>query len=480
MRLKTEPYPHQAKATQRALEKGNYAFLFEPRCGKSKAALDAISVQASRGEVRRVVIIAPLSVLSVWEDQIREHLSVPAKVKVVGEKVRFVYPGHYKHEGPIQLSIYLINYDKFSRRGDVETYRNAYVRQVERWKPDLIVLDESHRTKSAGSVRSQALWRSVQRQRRDRDDGRPFVNLLTGTPSPKGYIDIFAQFRIMDDTIFGTAKGDFEERYCQYGFGKRRYTIVRYLRKKEILSKIRDHSSVVSAAKAGLAGVESYRQVRVTLPADVRRHYNDLAEHMVAEIQGQVVTAANPGVRRMRLLQITGGFTTDGLQIHRAKLVEARDLFVDLHELGQSVVVYARFIPEVEALEKMCGDLGFHTAAIYGKVKRSDRAEAIRRFSTRGRKEPHALVFQPQAGSLGLDLTAAAEVVWYSLPDSFEQYYQANQRVCGPKQKRPVRYTAIVARGTLDLAVLDTLREKRDIHKQLMRSPREFLYGLSY
>jgi len=487
LKLKTKPYSHQLKATKRAVKQGSHAFFFEPRLGKSKAALDALAIQHFRGTVERVVIVAPLIALDVWANQIWEHLAVPARVKVIGEPVWFSYPYHPRHkrsesldrrDAHRRLKIFLLNYDKFSRRGEDEAYRNNYLRSVERWCPDALIFDESHRVKSAGAVRSQALWRMVRRLR-DREDathGRPFVYLLTGTPNPKGYLDLFSQFRILDDSIFGTNKADFEDRYCEYGIGKRRYTIIRYRRKKEILRKVHEHASIASAEGTGLANKQLFNPIHITLPGKVRIAYGQLAEEFLTEISGRVLDAPNAGVRRMRLLQLTGGFTTDGTQIHHTKLQAARDFLVDLHEQGESVVVYSRFLPEVHALTELCKSIGYHTDTITGGVKRKHRTEAIATFQQA--RTPNALVFQSEAGSLAIELTAAAEEFFYSLPDSWETFYQCLKRVQGPKQKRPVRYTFLVARGTVDLSVLNTLRRKRDMHGEMMKQPRGFLYGL--
>ena len=488
MRPRTKPFPHQAKATARAVKQGSHAFFFEPRCGKSKAALDAAATMFEQGRIKRVAIIAPLTVLSTWEDQIMEHLSVPATVmttggetwswtprRVINAERRRSKAGKKPLRAP-RLAIYLVNYDKFSRRGDDEAYRNDSLNALESWGPDLLVLDESHRVKAPGAVRSQALWRSVRRLRKAGGGDTPYVFLLTGTPNPKGYVDLFSQFRILDESIFGTNKLDFDERYCVYGQGRRKYTVVRYRRKEEILKKVKAVSSIVTADEAGLAGQEFFNPIRVTLPPQARRVYDELRNDFLAEIEGDIVEATNAGVRRLRLLQVTGGFTTDGLQIHDAKVVALRDYLTDLRELDQNVVLYARFLPEVRACTTVCEKLGYRTATITGATKRTDRADYIRRFQ----KSPggSAIVFQPQAGSLGIELTAAAETVFYSLPDGWETFFQCLNRVKGPNQPRPVRHSYILCKGTLDLAVVEALRNKRDVHRELMRNPRDFLEGL--
>jgi SNF2 family DNA or RNA helicase len=485
LKFKTKPYPHQLKATKRAVKQGSHAFFFEPRLGKTKAALDAMAIQHFRGEVERVVVIAPLIALDVWVSQIWQHLAVPARVKVIGEPIQWFYPYHTRHkrtdrldrrDADRRLKIFLVNYDKFSRRGADEAYRNDHLTKVERWSPDLIVLDESHRCKSAGAVRSQALWRMVRRLRNGREGGRPYVYLLSGTPNPKGYIDLFSQFRILDDEVFGTNKADYEDRYCEYGVGRRRYTILNYKRKKEILRKVSKYASIESAEGTGLANKQLFNPIHITLPGKVRVAYEQLAEEFLTEVKGQTMDAPNAGVRRMRLLQLTGGFTTDGTEIHRTKVDAAKDFLRDLYEQGESVVVYSRFIPEVHALTAVCEGLGFHTHTIHGGVKRRARTEAIEVFQAR--QSVGALVFQADAGSLAIELTAAAEELFFSLPDSWETFYQCLKRVQGPTQRRPVRYTFLMARGTVDLSVLNALRRKRDMHGEMMKQPRGFLYGL--
>jgi len=303
---------------------------------------------------------------------------------------------------------------------------------------------------------------------------RPYVLLLTGTPNPKGWQDLFAQFRVLDDRIFGTAKSAFEERYCQYGVGSRRYSIVGYTNLDELKRKFRKHSFSISEEKAfPKATPQLWQNVLVSLTPEARRIYNEMAEELVADLgDGRFVEAANTGARRVRLLQITGGFTTDGDQIHDVKVRTMEDLARGYKEVEDRFVVYARFIPEVRAasaaLER--AEIPHHT--ISGDTNRPDRRRA-REDLLRGRVQ--ALVFQVATGSEAIDLASANEVVFFSLPDGWKDYWQATRRVRGPRQSSATRFRHIVARNTLDRSVLSTLQLKGDMHAELMRSPRSFL-----
>jgi SNF2 family DNA or RNA helicase len=200
-----------------------------------------------------------------------------------------------------------------------------------------------------------------------------------------------------------------------------------------------------------------------------------MAEEFITEIEGLTISAANPAVKRLRLLQITGGFTTAGEQIHDEKVKRLSLYADDLLAQGEHLIVYCRYLPEVAAVAKALDKVGYPVADIHGGTKRGDFRRAVQTFQHAS--SPRALVFQVQTGSLSIELSAGAEVVIYSPPDGWENYYQCTQRVMGPNQKRPVRYTHILARHTLDAAVMAGLAAKEDWHRTLYKDPRRFLYG---
>jgi hypothetical protein len=443
----------------------------DPRTGKTKASLDAIGILALKGEVQKVVVVTTLDGIAVWQDEIETHFPFKAVVKCVGEDVVI-----FGNSRPV-VKFYILNYDQFRKRSRPSrrwVYPVAHM--IEKWAPDVIVFDESHRIKRAGGVTAQIAWRTVGRARRHSGGATPYVQLLSGTPNPKGWQDLFAQFRVLDDSIFGTAKADFEEEYCEYGIGSRRYTIVKYKNLKRLKRTVRAHSFVISEEKAFPdAPPQLWQNVPVSLPKEARRVYNDMAEDLVADFEGGTIEAANAGGRRVRLLQITGGFTTDGVQIHDAKARVMASIASDLKERSEGFVAYARFIPEVQSVADTLEGLSIPARTITGAVSRADRRDA-RKALLRG--EVQALVFQVATGSEAIDLASVHELVFYSLPDGWKDYWQATRRVRGPRQHHATRYRHIVAKGTLDRSVLKTLQAKGDMHAELMKSPRAFLFGL--
>jgi Mesyanzhinovviridae DNA helicase len=481
-RPKTRPFPHQSKATLRAVREGNLAFFMEPRTGKTKAVLDAIAIQHLKGRVDRVMVVCPLSAIDVWVDEIREHYPLPYRISTPDGTIHKTAV-NVRSRGRVHF--FLLNYDKARQRSkEGKRWVYEWAKGIEDWAPDLVCLDESHRAKRAGAVTAQLLWRSVARMRKARRDGRPFVYLMTGTPNPKGYLDIFAQYRIMDPEIFGTNVGDFKDNHCEYGHGYNKYRVVRYRNKSTLLRKIRDHSFIISRAEAFPDGEPELPPVniKIHLPPKVRRKYNELVEEGLLFLEqtpkgtAEVIEGLTPAVLRMRCQQVTGGFTTSGRLIHSTKLKMARDILSDLYELEEPVVVYCRFLPEVHAVRKTAAALGYRAFEVYGKTKTAERTKARKALSRTDK--PTCVVFQVATGSLAIDLSAAHEALFYSLPDSFIDYYQAVSRFAGPKQKQAVRVRHLVCPGTVDIRQLAGLREKADLHAELMGNPKRFLFGL--
>jgi hypothetical protein len=469
---KTKPFKHQSRAVVRAVKARNFAIFFEPRLGKTKAALDVCGVWAMKRGGLKVLVLVPRIGLDVWEDEIEAHYPHFAMVEDFDQE--------WEHRGNTDYitQFFLAGREetmRATRQPDKSLYRPKQ-EIIEAWNPDLVVLDESHEYKRPGGRGAQDAWRMIRRLRKLRaPTGLPYVLLLSGTPNPKGWRDLFAQYRIMDDSIFGTSAELFDEEYVNYGHGSRRYSITGYRKEKQLIRKIRAHSIAVSADEAGLAGKKFWQSIRVDLPPRARKIYEEMAEEFLTEWKGSEIDAKNAGVKRLRLLQICGGFTTAGDQIHREKVTATKDYLSNLLDQGEKVVAYARFSPEVESIRETAERVGYRTHMVAGATTRLDGRRAIQDLQRS--TDPVAIVFQVQAGSQSIELSAAAEVLYFSTPDGWVDYWQSLHRVLGPNQNRPVRYTHILARRTVDLGTVAGLRRKEDWHATMMRNPRRYLLG---
>jgi SNF2 family DNA or RNA helicase len=136
-------------------------------------------------------------------------------------------------------------------------------------------------------------------------------------------------------------------------------------------------------------------------------------------------------------------------------------------------VVFARFIPEIEAIEKLLRKKQIGYSLISGEVK--DRAEQVEQFQ----KNDDCKVFVGQLATtgMGLTLTAGTVVVYYSLDFSYANYEQSRARVRRIGQTQRGVYIHLVAKDTIDEKVMAALQHKGDIAKILVDDYKKLIGG---
>ena len=95
-----------------------------------------------------------------------------------------------------------------------------------------------------------------------------------------------------------------------------------------------------------------------------------------------------------------------------------------------------------------------------------DRDEQVQRFQT----DPDVTVFVGQIATagMGITLTAADTMVFYSLDYSMSNFEQTKARIHRVGQRNPCTYVYLVASGTVDEKVLKALRDKADLARVLI------------
>ena len=351
----------------------------------------------------------------------------------------------------------------------IVNYESAYRNPIGPWLKDrmwdLLIMDESHRLKSPSGQTSR--WVS---QVADRS-GRRLA--LTGTPMPHSPLDIYAQYRAIDKTVFGVSYQRFKTRCAEFRIvGKRAgdeeggfiQSISGYQNLDELNEKFYGLAFRVTAAETlDLPGaIETYTHVNLNPRA--RKLYDEMAVKFRAELDsGETVTAANALVRLLRFQQLTSGFavTSDGktVEVDQAKSRAFQDILEDLPR-REPVVVFARFRDDLDAIARTAAKMNRPHYEISG------RAKDLEEWKAGG----GVLAVQIQAGGLGLDLTAARYCVYYSLGFSFGDYLQSIARLHRPGQTSLVDYIHLTAARSIDEIIVDALANKEDVINRILET----------
>jgi len=401
-------------------------------------------------KIERLLIVAPLSILGVWQEEFRKFANYPyslAMIEGIGsrksEKIRQI---------PITgLQVAVINYESAWRLED----------ELAAWAADIIVCDEGHKIKTHNIAASKCMHRLGARAQ--------YRMLLTGTIITNKAIDIFSPYKFLNPAVFGNSYYTFRNRYFDMtGYGQH-VPVLKANMSKELSRRI--HSIAFRATKAECLDLpETTEMVRtVELEQQAMRLYQQLVRDSYTQIKGGEITAANVLTRLLRLSQLTGGFLrgdeTDRLEhVSSAKLGALSDIVDSAAQEGGKLVIIARFLPEIDAITAMLDRKAIGFSLITGAVK--DRDEQVRRFQA----DPDVTVFVGQIATagLGITLTAADKMVFYSLDYSMSNFEQTKARIHRVGQRNPCTYMYLVAEGTVDSKVLNALRDKADLAKSLI------------
>ena len=293
--------------------------------------------------------------------------------------------------------------------------------------------------------------------------------LLTGTVITNKAIDVFSQYKFLNPAIYGNSFYAFRNRYFDMvGYGNHTPVLKKSM-EGELTEKL--HSISYRATKAECLDLPETTDVirQVELEPAALRIYRGLVKESYAELAGGEVTATNILTRLLRLSQLTGGFlgndeTAAVEQVSAAKLSALEDILDGAMVEGTKLVIIARFIPEIKAICKLLEKRGLGYSCITGEVKNRD--EQVARFQN----EPEVMAFVGQIATagLGITLTAASTMVFYSLDYSMSNFEQTKARIHRVGQRMPCTYLYLVARGTVDEKVLAALESKADLARTLV------------
>jgi SNF2 family DNA or RNA helicase len=218
-----------------------------------------------------------------------------------------------------------------------------------------------------------------------------------------------------------------------------------------------------------------YQTRPVDLSPEARRIYNDLRDRYRAEfntdpdddarafVTSARVKATNRLSQLMRLAQVTGGFVRDEAGqvvaiMPNAKLTALMDLLEELDTTSRGTIIWARFIPEIEALVSRLKGVQ-KVVTYYGATSQDDRDLARQRFQDGDVK---IFIANPAVAGLGLTLTAADTMIYFSNSFNAEDRWQSEDRAHRIGQHYNLTIIDLVATNTVDEAVRRALLTKAE------------------
>lgn len=461
----SERWQNQQEAFEFAMRHPSCMLDMEMGTGKTRVAID---VAFAREDIRKVLIVCPKAVVPVWRENLEKFADNSIDWACWDQqkgtiKDRLEDLKRWRSELTSETKKFVvINYDSVWRApmGDFLTKCNMH----------MIILDESHRAKAAGSKVSKFLAILGKNTK--------YKMCLSGTPMANSPLDVYGQYRFLDRTIFGTNHYQFLQTYAIMGGPERRF-VVGFRNQQDLNQRFQSIAYTCKmsdvADRIKLPDALPPTSQKVQLPTKDMKTCRELAEDFIAECGSSNVVVKNVLGKMLRLQQIASGYCIvqdspmDEPRIEKLNTAKEDMLAEMLEDISPEapVVVFCVFRHDLDSIAR---------SAL--KVKRnifevSGRANQLTEWK---QSKGGILAVQIQAGAEGIDMTISNHAIYYSIPHSLALYNQSKARLYRPGQKNPVSFCHLLAEGTIDEAMYRALTKKEDIIESIKNGTFDYGY----
>jgi SNF2 family DNA or RNA helicase len=425
-------YPYQQKAINFIKQKKKCALYLGMGLGKTVITLTTLQQLFDEFIIAKVLIIAPKQVANnVWHTELHkwEHLNHLTYSLIIGDsKTRTIAMNK-------NIDIYITN---------KENVHWLYNQNHTQW--DVVVIDESSSFKNNASKRFKYLCKFKY----------DYMIQLTGTPSPNGLLDLWAQLYLLDKgkrlgrTMSNYKNTHFISDYMGYNYTPKDVN--------KILNSIADITLSMQSEDYIDLPPQIFVTTQITNPAQEK--YNELEKEFIANINGKEITAFNAATLSGKLLQFCNGAIYDEhkniIHVHNAKL-DALECIIEDNP-NENILVAYNFKSDLKRLL-----LRFPNAIQY------DGSSTITKLWNN--RQIKLLLAHPISSGKGLNLQYGGNtIVWFGLTWNLEDYLQFNARLYRQGQLKPVIINHLVIKNSIEEKVLTVLSQKDALQSKLFKT----------
>jgi superfamily II DNA or RNA helicase len=393
------------------------------------------AVLQARSKLGPALVIAPASVCSNWVAELARF--VP--------RLRVVW---YNEERPSLAElgprdVVVVSYQLLQRTSDAFGERA--------WST--VVIDEAQYVKNVLAQRRDAI----------RSLSRDFTIALTGTPLENHLGELFS---IVDLTFPGLLGDEATFRDCfrrpieAHRDGERLALLGSLLgpfflrrTRDSVLQELPPRQEITEYVELSMAERKRYLALRKACEESMRQHAN-------AETPAQLRIALLAALTRLRQMACDVRLVEPSFAQPSAKIARVVELTRLLADEGNRALVFSQFTQFLEKVRPALEEAGLRVAMLTGETPTKSRRALIDAFQA---GEFDVFCVSLLAGGTGLNLTKATYVIhldpWWN--PAVEE--QATSRVHRIGQVHPVTVYRLVARGTIEEAVLEMHADKREL-----------------
>ena len=454
---KTDPMSHQISALQNIRDKYYYALFMDMGTGKTKVSIDDMSYLYLNNKILFVLVIAPNSNYMTWADEIKKHSVVPTHVYRHKIDKKFTFKKGI-------LNYYLMNVEAFSHASGtkvigplVYSLRNS----------TCIIVDESTRIKNRTAKRTKSILKLSY--------GVAYKRILSGFPVTKSPLDLWSQCSFLRPGLLGT--DNFYAFRATYSIMRPVTTVsgrivqapVAFQNLDHLLDQVKNFSYRVRKEDCLDLPPKIYHTRLIEMTPEQTKIYNELKNYARTILKDEEASYQNKLTEIIKLHQVANGFvvTNDGstVSIPNRKMDELHEI---INETDDKIIIWSNYVYTIKyitkELEKKYGSKS--VVNFYGDVTVKDRHDRVDAFQNN--KDVRFFVATPATGGIGLTLTAANTVVYFSNNFNLEERVQSEDRAHRKGQKKVVNYIDLICAKTIDVYIKHALTNKLKLSAKTM------------
>lgn len=429
--MKRSLLPPQKMALKYAFPLNKIALFMEMRLGKTTTCIRWLEEK----KTKQNLIITPSSVISVWVNELTEEGYHSREINILTgkstERIRLAEERKLWN---------IINYEGMLACPEIFAMN---------W--DAVVLDESTKIKNSKAQITKLINKEFQEI--------PYKAILSGYPCPESAMDYFEQFKFLDGNFMGFDNfWAWRNVVCvQLGFR----WVIKDRFKEQLKKLVEEKAFILTRKEAGLGSRKIYSRRFIKMNPVQRKVYSEIKKNFSCTFKKHTKETKWIPVKLEWMSQVASGFAPPQQFISDLKYREL--LYLLKGELkGQKVVVWFRHNIELNFVyQKLIALKKFSVGRFTAEFKEGNL-----------NKDTNILLVQSRCGMMGLNWSAASTSIYYSNWPSGEIRVQSEDRIIHPQKKEPVLYIDLLTENSIDIHLLDLLKNKK-------LNAKEFLFELS-
>ncbi len=346
----------------------------------------------------------------------------------------------------MEWDVAIVNFEKTWRIRDLLVYTDPRTH---------IIIDESHKIKNQDSKQGKFISLLGTKTQ--------YKTLLTATPSDGGYMDFYNQLYFLG--YLNMSKKDFEDEFCNFQTvfipGMKPFKKIASYKHTQVLDNI--ISNYCRYFKREYTNDMIPSEIKVSVPLDKR--YHKIAKDRVYEdIVLDTISAKRVALKAICSGSIVGKPLIIDKEVF-SKSYKLNDYKINwvltfLETFNKRVVIFYNYTHQMEQLYEAISKTKRPVARYNAQYKEKEIFE---------NNENCVILVQYKTGGTGIDWLKMAYVgIFFSLPDSYIEFYQAKGRIDRHGQENKPVFYLLVAEGKMcaDELNYEALQNKTDFNDE--------------